>query len=132
MHTCFSCGSTKTYVDRHGWTSWHKQEFLNSYLYFCQKCYTKYFHNPKWGPIWNPIINKKHGRMRLTFRGKEIKLNRNPKTGYCSMCSNNIHDKSCMRTSLHHFAYHVDDPLKDTIELCNKCHRTIHLPKSIQ
>jgi hypothetical protein len=37
----------------------------------------------------------------------------------------------CSRTHRHHYSYHDEDPLKDTIEVCPKCHgkaesETIH------
>ena len=63
---------------------------------------------------------------RLVYKDKRIVLKANPRTGYCSLCPNNIWNESCERTSMHHFAeYHEDDPLKDTIELCNYCHGII-------
>jgi len=59
----------------------------------------------------------------ILFKGKRTNTGQLPRTGYCSLCDNNIYDGTCKRTSIHHFAqYHDDDPLKDTIELCNSCH----------
>ena len=58
--------------------------------------------------------------------GRKVSFKRRVRTGYCSRCSNNIHDGSCKRTALHHIQYHDDDPLKDTIELCGACHLKRH------
>lgn len=54
---------------------------------------------------------------RILFFNRRIELDKNPRTGKCSMCGNEG------RTEIHHIKYHEDDPLKDTIEVCAKCHR---------
>ena len=37
----------------------------------------------------------------------------------------------CKRTGLHHFQYYDNDPLKDTMELCNSCHRKEDIKRQI-
>ena len=89
----------------------------------CHKCYNKYFLNPRWAPINDP--------MRINPGGKgHIRLDHNPRTGVCAWCGKkkgdeyiNTRGKTAIIkfTNIHHIAYH-DDPLKDTVELCNSCH----------
>jgi hypothetical protein len=42
--------------------------------------------------------------------------------GQCSICG-----KSDSRTEIHHIKYHLDNPLKDTVELCISCHKNEHV-----
>ena len=60
---------------------------------------------------------------RLQYKDKRISLKYNPRTGFCSICPNNIYDKSCKLTHIHHLLYDDTDPLKYTIELCPNCHK---------
>ena len=121
MHTCFACSSTKTYVTKSGYPQWNRIQWIID-LWFCNKCYYRYFKNPE----LNPETHKKHGPMRINMGGKKrIQLDKNPRVGRCSICDNNIFDGSCRRTGIHHLRYHWDEPLKDTIELCNSCHGTL-------
>lgn len=78
-------------------------------------------------PKWNTINNSINTPRMISFKGKRIVLKEKPRTGYCEQCSNNIFDETCKRTSMHHFIYDENDPLKNTIELCNSCHQTLHL-----
>lgn len=104
---CLNCLSDKTYIDNRGVSQWHK--FLDGYL--CTRCHSN---------LENPEKNKR--RIRFTFKDKRILLPDNPRTGYCSKCSNNIYDGSCKVTHLHHTKYDVKNPLENTIELCVGCH----------
>ena len=71
--------------------------------------------NPNYTKQWNDKFNPQ----RLKYKGKQIRINVNPRTGVCSWCG-----RQDMQTQMHHFAeYHDDDPLKDTIELCASCHK---------
>lgn len=54
---------------------------------------------------------------RILFKAKRILLDKNPRLGICSMCGQKG------RTEMHHIKYHVKDPLRDTIEVCARCHR---------
>jgi len=59
---------------------------------------------------------------RISFRGKRILLKENPRKGICSNCGKSVAKGEIKTTNIHHTKYHYDDPLKDTIELCVKCH----------
>jgi len=107
MRKCSNCCSDKTY--RNQWTRG-----------LCKKCYNKLVVHPKWNPIHNKIYNPRH--MRWTPTGKQILVNENPRIGICNWCCAVV-GVNCKRTAIHHFGkYHDEDPLRDTIELCESCH----------
>ncbi len=112
MRTCYNCGSDKTYIRKEGWSQWHKHDEN----WYCKKCHMKLFYNPKHHKITNPIWN----RRKIVFKGKQITLKENPRTGVCNLCR-----KQC-KTAMHHIEYHDEDVLKDTIELCISCHKKQH------
>lgn len=126
---CAACDSDKTYITKNGHVKWRK----NGEDWLCGKCYCKYVLYPNVDPIKralrrkidNPIFNARYSGRYLTFKGKAILLKSNPKNGICSNCGA-VKGISCKRTSIHHLEYHEDDPLKNTIELCNRCHTIIH------
>lgn len=62
---------------------------------------------------------KDSGRLesRILFGKERIELGSKPRTSKCSMCG------AKGRTEIHHIKYHKDNPLKDTIEVCTRCHR---------
>jgi hypothetical protein len=66
---------------------------------------------------YNQIAKEMRLPKRILFYDKRIFLDKNPRTGKCSMCG------ATGRTEIHHIKYHKDDPLKDTIEVCASCHR---------
>jgi len=85
-------------------------------------------------PKWEKIHNKIYKPRRITFKDKRIYTNENPRNGQCQLCKlkigdefiNRFGEKSIVKhTHLHHTEYHEDDPLKDTIEVCNSCHSKI-------
>lgn len=76
--------------------------------WLCDRCYKKVVFTPERRRKWNERAMK--------FKDKMLFLKSNPRTGTCSRCG-----KTGM-THIHHIAYHDDDPLKDTIELCLSCH----------
>ena len=103
---CFVCNISKS-VDNRGYSNWRRQD----HEWFCKRCHTKYFHNPfRDHSLWN--------RRKLIYKGNQIYVKENPRKGICLYCG-----KKAKRTETHHFEYHDDDPLKDTIELCGSCHR---------
>jgi len=121
--SCYACGSDKTYVRRDGRANWYTNKPTN--LFLCAKCYQRE----------NNRSSQSHHTRRIVFRllgkGKRIQLEHNPRTGQCQFCGLEIGDsylnckgkKAIVKlTQIHHFAYHPDDPLKDTIELCGHCH----------
>lgn len=59
-------------------------------------------------------------RVTLSYKGRTLKIVYHV-TNKCVLCGNEGY------TELHHVAYHDNDPLKDTIEVCKECHK--HLPK---
>ena|SRR6187200_263279 len=76
--------------------------------WYCNKCYQRIFISPK----HNPTANLK----KITYKGKQVYVGFNPRTGICSECGHKG------RTEMHHINYHDEDILKDTIELCVSCH----------
>jgi len=92
--------------------------------FYCNKCRAML--------LITPEMRRQRNERRIKFRNKQVTLSHNPRTGYCSWCTNNIHDGSCKKTQIHHREYHEDDFLKDTVELCASCHRkeTIRLSRS--
>ena len=108
---CYTCGSTKTYHDlKTDKTHWilNRDANGNAMQVLCHKCGMKYIKNPKRKKaIW------------LWFRGKQIPLKHNPRTGFCSECG------KAGQTQLHHTSYESDKPLDNTVELCISCHNKI-------
>ena len=120
---CFNCGLGKTYINKRGLAVWAKHD--NNY--YCTKCEAKLFVNPKWSPI--------HHANRLTFKDKRPYTKAPPRKGVCEWCHKKIGDpyiawrgktKILNVTVMHHVQYHPEDPLKDTIELCQSCHKAEH------
>lgn len=107
--SCYSCGSNKSWVDKNGYEKWHlNHDQENNVL--CLKCFDRY--------ILSPIYSKR----RYTFKDKQLYTWHGLKTGYCSLCPNNIYDGSCKRTNLHHKYYIIIFPWFSLTELCNSCH----------
>lgn len=61
----------------------------------------------------------------IMYKGKRITLSFNPRKGICKKCSRKV-GKEIKKTARHHKKYHDDAPLKDTIELCVRCHTKEH------
>ena len=93
----------------------------------CNKCYHEKWRlkNPnkvkELNKKWNPINNHR----RIVFKDKIVYVKNNPRKGICTKCLRKI-GEGIKRTVIHHIQYHKEDPLKDTIELCNSCHNKIH------
>lgn len=111
---CLIDSSHETYCDKKGYIHWYRYKTG----WICSRCHNKLVTNPKFHPIYNPIFRSRC----LLFKGKHILLEKNPRTGYCSWCTNNIYDGSCKRTSIHHVEYDDKNILANTIEICNSCH----------
>lgn len=56
-------------------------------------------------------------KVRNQMRAPSVK---NKKTGKCKRCGKTT------KTQIHHIRYNVNNPLKDTIELCINCHKKEH------
>lgn len=70
---------------------------------------------------------------RIKFKGKGVYVDTPPRIGICNFCRavvdeiNTQTGKLCNGTDMAHIQYHQDDPLKDTIELCDRCHRILDI-----
>jgi hypothetical protein len=115
---CLIDSKHKTYIRKNGRAVW--------YIYkdgsICNACYCRLIGKPKITPEIKKEYRKKDSPKRLQFRDRRIYFNDKPRTGYCSWCPNNIHDKSCQRTSMHHWIYIIILPWFGTEEICNSCH----------
>jgi hypothetical protein len=101
---CYACGSSTTMVDKTGRRHWMLNHDPDNNV-LCNKCKMRYFWNPRRKPqIW------------LTWRDKQIHMEYNPRTGFCSKCG------KIGQTHLHHTNYDSNNPLDNTIELCVSCH----------
>lgn len=88
-HECYACGSKHSAVDRrHGievwFLNWDKEE--NS---LCKNCFRRH------------IQPDQTFRRRIKQNGIVRLVDKPPRSGYCSKCSNNTFDGSCKRTALH-------------------------------
>jgi|SRR5687768_8178058 len=129
--TCYICGGNKTQKRKSPMKQWR-----------CRKCYIKYIVNPKKPRgYWKKYerseqkMKEKNHRIML-FKDRRIYLKENPRKGQCTVCGLKIGDKyinkhgkevTIKHTQIHHLDYHYDDPLKDAIEVCVKCHREKHI-----
>jgi hypothetical protein len=127
MRQCESCDSFTTYIKKDGYAQWH----CHDGHWLCHKCFDCYV----WHPYRNPIDNKKWNTIKngreMVFKKKRIVLSDRVLKGQCQICGKKRGDSyiNCegkeakiILTSMHHFEYHDDDPLKDAIEVCNSCH----------
>jgi hypothetical protein len=118
---CVICNSDKTYVTKRGQSQWYRHQDS----YYCNNCQNKLVSNPK-----RPDRNYPKDYTRaFTFRGKTRFSKRLVRKGICSQCGIKKGEKYTIwgkektaRIHLHHIQYHDDDPLKDTVELCGRCH----------
>jgi hypothetical protein len=76
----------------------------------------------KWNKINNEKFNHIFSPRRILFKGKRISIKEDPRIGICQLCGA-VRGLDCKQTQMHHIQYHDDDPLRDTIEVCVKCHR---------
>ena len=133
------CGRSEIYNGKRWQLNWlsHQGGWL------CKIHFMKLIYNPKVPPEyrkkytqrvtketrkkWNNIFNPR----KIQFKDKRIQLKENPRIGKCSHCSKKVGDEYInhkgelaiiKRMNMHHIEYHDDDPLKDTILLCNSCH----------
>jgi hypothetical protein len=104
---CYACGSNKTQRNKAGHENWALNKPTD--LVLCQGCVYKYIINPK---------HKLAGKYKkyIRFKNKQMLIGFNPRRGICSRCG------YVGQTTMHHIEYHENEPLKDTIELCRKCH----------
>jgi len=108
MRTCINCNSDKTEI-RYDRVKPREIWYKYNDGYICSKCRLKLLYHPKWNPIYGP--------RRLQYKNKRVLLKDNPRKGICEWCG------KIGKTNIHHIEYHDNDILKDTIELCPRCHR---------
>jgi hypothetical protein len=101
---------------------------------YCKNCYEKLYYKIhkdkklqrcKEYRLENQDKVKEWMARRLRFKDKYIMLKENPRTGKCSKCGKEI-GIDIKQTQMHHIEYHENDPLKDTVELCVRCHVREH------
>lgn len=119
---CDICGSTKTYVDKHNYEQWRNKAGKR----YCQKCFAKYFDNPKTNLKWRP--------RRYCFGDKRLFDYKPVRTGQCSKCGIKIGETyrgwrnrliTVKQTQMHHEFYLVICPWFGKVEVCVACHGKI-------
>lgn len=116
----------KTYVRKQGYDVWHR--YKDGYI--CNYCYSKLIKYPKITPEYRKKSNdkrrykfyKEYDDKKVRFFNRFVNLGFKLRSGYCSRCTNNIYDKSCKRTHIHHWIYYIIFPWFCTEELCVSCH----------
>ena len=124
---CSNCDSsvtnTQTYKLKDGTLKVSPRWYTNPKGgYLCHKCRATLIDHIKWNKIHSSVYNTR----RFLFRDKQFRANKNPRIGVCNWCRA-VCPFDCKKTDLHHVTYHEEDPLKDTIEICNSCHKKFHL-----
>jgi|SRR4029078_2988024 len=124
---CYACGSDKSWIDKNGQEHWLANKPTN--LWICHRCRRRYLYDSNFNRLSNARRTKETIRItnqkRMYFKTRSIRLPENPRKGVCSWCNARV-GIDCKKTHMHHKQYHDDDPLKDTVELCNRCHRKAH------
>ena len=119
---CYGCGSNKTRIHPdQNYPMWYLNHDDDNNM-LCDICYRRFFENPP-KAAKQSILNK----TRITFKDIRIVMGVNLRTGYCSKCTNNIYNRTCKNTVLHHaIDYIIILPWFGTQELCRKCHMRAH------
>lgn len=73
-----------------------------------------------------------YNKQRIRFKGKQIRLDHNPRKGICVKCNRSVESNEIQLTNLHHEKYDESNPLAHTIELCVRCHMKRELEISKQ
>lgn len=111
MTICSSCGSDRTYIRKdkkhEGYERWRRHPESGALI--CQRCFAR-----------------ERNLRAFNFKERKVFTSQLTRTGRCSWCTNNVFDGSTNATHLHHIRYHDDDPMRDTIEICNPCHGKLH------
>lgn len=124
-----SCGKKEVYNGIKWKEHWYNHKTKTGKI--CYNHYQYLYSHPKVtaSGFWKRYNKKRrYGKKRddydkrIMFLGIFIYLSWNIRKGYCSYCSNNIFDKSCIRTNIHHLFYVRIMPWACTVELCPKCH----------
>lgn len=115
-YICDNCGSDKTYMKSDGREVWA----IHDDRVYCNKCDCQVRKNTP--GFQASVIRASQNKIR--FYNERVKTPDNPRTGICSKCGA-VKGIDCKRTSIHHEQYDRNDPLSNTIELCNSCHAKI-------
>jgi len=117
MRACSLCGRTKPNPNgKEQYWMRDKQQIEN---WLCLPCYAKKYLHPK------------NNERRMKFVSKVVTLEKNPRIGVCNFCRAIIGEIDaqtsmiCRLTGMHHEYYVSGNPLKGTIEACNRCHAKI-------
>ena len=127
---CHICGSGRTSLNGKGCENWYHP--LGKDKPICDKCYDRDFYGPKYRQRLRLTEKYRENALisaskRYRYRDKKITGWLGQRTGFCSRCPNNIHDRTCKKTDMHHaLGYFVTFPWFGRIELCNRCHGLIH------
>lgn len=109
------CGKFEIYYGK-----WNEHWYKHKDGFICRKHFRKFIGNQKFPKeYW-----KKYYERDILFLGKKIRLSWVIRKGFCSWCPNNIFDKSCSQTQMHHYFY---IPIMVWIcceEICAQCHTT--------
>lgn len=107
---CVRCGTEITRIRPHKLS---KGEIIG---------YEEWYYNENGNPLCYDCYDHARKKRMIRFQDERINVGIDPRTGYCSKCSNNIFDGSCLVTGMHHKKYDRNNPLRYTVELCSSCH----------
>lgn len=131
-HICYACGRDKTSKNSKGRPNWllniNTKNGNDVIGMLCSRCYNLYITYPKLKArgLFNTIYTYGAAKWgRVIYAGMRWKQ----RSGYCSLCPNNIHDGSCKRTNMHHWIYIRIFPWFGRIEVCRGCHSKIEWAK---
>ena len=129
---CYVCGNDKTSHNSKGCENWYHP--LGKDKPVCDGCYDRDFYGPQYRQKLRLTSKYKErykidAAKRYRYPGKRITSNFIQRTGYCSLCPNNLYDATCKRTYMHHWFYIIIFPWFGREELCNRCHNAVHNPK---
>lgn len=109
---CYRCGSETTAILQGKYEHWL---MIDGQIH-CKKCWSYLYNQREENKARHRILVKKFNNRKLRFKDKRPYLKTDPRTGFCSRCG------KFGNTDMHHIEYHDEDPLRDTIELCDSCH----------
>ena len=66
-------------------------------------------------------------KKRVMFKEERITLPYNPRKNICLRCGKSHPEELLRQTGVHHMAYYPNFPLSATMELCNRCHKRLHI-----
>lgn len=114
---CANCSSLTTWISRRGHPNWHRLKGKKD-VWLCHNCNARLNIHPTYGP------------RRIRIFDKQIYLDERPRIGQCSQCYRLV-GIDIARTNLCFDPaivgpFDPDDPLKNAVELCIRCHMRLH------